>query len=87
MGRKSLIGCPNITCAGLIPVSLSGVFLWVRSALLKLSVSRLPVVDTLSLSILLADLTPNSARWLEWGKWAEESLCLTAQSFRNFLVV
>ena len=65
-GMKSLIGRPNITCAGLMPVSLSRVLRWVRRALLKVSVSRLPVLVTFSLSILLALFTPSSALLGVW---------------------
>ena len=80
------MGCMNITWVGLSPVFLFGVLRWVRRALLKVSVSRLQVVETFDLSILLALLTPSSAHWLECGDWAEDSLCLTSESFRNLLV-
>ena len=65
--RDSLIGRLKITWAGLSPVSLSGVLWWVRRALLKLSVSRLPEVDMFSLSILLARL---SGVWGVGGGWS-----------------
>ena len=68
IGKKSLMALPKITWAGLSPVSLSGVFLWRRSAQRNLSVFKLPSAAILSLSILLADLTPCSALWENMSK-------------------
>ena len=74
LGMNSLMGLPNRTWAGEEPVSLSDMLCWDSKALLKEWLSRLLCGATFSLINLLADYTPSSARWFEWGKYAEEGV-------------
>lgn len=69
---KSLTGRPNRHMAGDRRVSLSGVFLYCRTARWNLSVSMVPSGPVLSTIILLMVFTPISALLLLWGKATED---------------
>ena len=83
-GRKSLMGRPYTIWAGLMPYSESGVFLCCSRALEILSRSGDPSDLLLSSTILLADLTADSARKLLFGKYEELVLCSIPHDFRKF---
>ena len=83
-GIKSLICLPNTHMAGDTFVVGSGVLRCWRIARWKVSVSRFPLGSVLDMMSRLADLTPISARQLEWGNATDDFLWCTPQSRRNF---
>ena len=86
-GRKSRRSLPRSICAGDMPVSLSGVFLRVRSPFTSVTVSSSPLGLTASQITHLAVPTDLSAFWLACGNPTEVSLWWTPSFLRNSLVL
>jgi hypothetical protein len=81
--KASLICLPKMTPVGDILQSGSGVFLSCRRARRSPSVSTEPDGPTLSMSVRFAFFTATSARPLDRGKWADETLWCTPHRERN----
>ena len=73
-------------CAGDRLQSGSGVFLNWSRALKNLSLSRVPLGPKFARIRRLVAFTATSARPLDWGKYADDTLCLTPHLSRNSLV-
>ena len=86
LGSRFLVGRPKRHMAGDIFVSELGLFLYCRRALWKDDCRDPPGPVFPAMSLFMV-FTPVSALLLAWGKYAEETRCMTPQLVRSSSVV
>ena len=86
LGSRFLVGRPKRHMAGDIFVSGLGLFLYCRRALWKDDCRDPPGPVFPAMSLFMV-FTPVSALLLAWGKYAEETRCMTPQLVRSSSVV